>query len=175
MTPSQVWNNLCTYIFEVFPDCAIRKQYKPVEDLESLADEEKPVVWVGLANANIGSVIVNAQLVEDMYNFQLTLVWKLRNSDDFDELDDKLNKVQEFLTIFRHKAVDVGNSRLYFGLPSCDSPFDEDLLTSPGLFVSTCTVPITVYRDLNQQVTIVDNASNDSTDQSSIQETPTEG
>ena len=70
--------------------------------------------------------------------------------------------LQDFLTIFRYKQVDVGNSRLYFGLPTCDSPFDEDLLTSPGIFVATVTVPLTVYRDLKQIVEVT-NGDSDTT------------
>ena len=168
MTPSQVWDSLCSYVYQLFPDCIVKKQYRPIEDLENIAEAARPTVWVGLSNVNIGSVTTNATVVEDVYNFQLLLAWKLRNSEDQNELDNKLNSLQDFLTIFRYKQVDVGNSRLYFGLPTCDSPFDEDLLISPGLFVATCTVPITVYRDLNKIVTV----TNGNTDPASSEETP---
>ena len=167
MTPSQVWDSLCSYVYQLFPNCIVKKQYKPIEDLEKLTEVARPMVWVGMSSVNIGSVTTNATVVEDVYNFQLLLAWKLRNSGDQNELDSKLNNLQEFLTIFRYKQVDVGNSRLYFGLPTCDSPFDEDLLISPGIFVATVTVPLTVYRDLNQIVEIL----NDNTDSASDEET----
>lgn len=162
MTPSQVWDSVCSYVYQLFPDCLVKKQYRPIEDLENLAEATRPTVWVGLSNVSIGSITTNATVVEDNYNFQLLLAWKLRNPDNQNELDNKLNSLQQFLTIFRHKYCDVGNSRLYLGLPSCDSPFDEDLLTSPGVFVASCTVPVTVYRDLNQIVE-VDNGNSDPT------------
>ena len=167
MTPSQVWDSLCSYVYQLFPNCIVKKQYKPIEDLEKLTEVARPMVWVGMSSVNIGSVTTNATIVEDVYNFQLLLAWKLRNSEDQNELDSKLNNLQEFLTIFRYKQVDVGNSRLYFGLPTCDSPFDEDLLISPGLFVATVTVPLTVYRDLNQIVEV----TNGNTDSASDEET----
>lgn len=168
MTPSQVWDSLCSYVYQLFPDCIVKKQYKPIEDLEKLTEVARPMVWVGMSNVNIGSVTTNATIVEDVYNFQLLLAWKLRNSEDQAELDSKLNNVQDFLTIFRYRQVDVGNSRLYFGLPTCDSPYDEDLLISPGIFVATCTVPITVYRDLNKTITV----DNGNTDPASSEEAP---
>lgn len=168
MTPSQVWDSVCSYVFQLFPDCLVKKQYRPIEDLENLAEATRPTVWVGLSNVSIGSITTNATVVEDNYNFQLLLAWKLRDTNNQNELDNKLNSLQQFLTIFRHKYCDVGNSRLYFGLPTCDSPFDEDLLISPGVFVASCTVPVTVYRDLNQIVEV----GNGSTDTTSSEETP---
>lgn len=167
MTPSQVWDSFCSYVYKLFPNCIVKKQYRPIEDLEKLTEVARPMVWVGMSSVNIGSITTNATVVEDDYNFQLLLAWKLRNPDDQNELDNKLNNLQEFLTIFRHRYADVGNSRLYFGLPSCDSPFDEDLLISPGIYVATVTVPLTVYRDLNQTVKI----NNGDQDTASTEET----
>ena len=146
MTPTQVWDSLCSYIFQLFPDCIIRKQYRPIEDLEQIVETERPIVWVALSSVNIASVDVNAGFVEDSYTFRIILAWKLRNSDDQSELDSRLNTVQQFLTLFRHKGVDVDGSRLYFGLPSCDSPFDDDFLVFPwhlciNLFYSSKRIP----------------------------------
>ena len=172
MTPTQVWDSLCSYIFQLFPDCIVRKQYRPIEDIENLAETNRPMVWVGLSSCNISSVDVNAGFVEDSYTFRIILAWKLRNSDDPSELDNRLNTVQQFLTLFRHKGVDVDGSRLYFGLPSCDSPFDEDLLTSPGIFVSTCSIPLSVYRNLIETIPSVPNSDDSSNpDISSDEET----
>lgn len=148
MTYTQVWNVLCSYVCQLFPEFQIRKQYAPIEDFEELANTDRPICWIGLSSTNISSVNTNADLVEDAYTFRFILAWKLRNNQDQTEFDSKLNAVQRFLTVFRHKGVDVDGSRLYFGLPNCDSPFDEDFITSPGLFVSTCSVPVSVYRNL---------------------------
>lgn len=169
MTPVQTWDALCSYIFQLYPDCIVKRQYKPIEDLEKLAQSTRPTLWVGLSNVSIGSVTTNATIVEDVYNFQITMAWKLHSKEDQMELDERLNDVQSFLTIFRHKAIEAGNSRLYFGLPSCDSPYEEDLLLSPGIYLAVCTIPVTVYRDLNHKV-IVNNGSNDS-NESSAEET----
>lgn len=177
MTPTQTWDALISYIFQLFPGCDIRKQYAAIEDFEELAQTDRPTFWVALATASIASVDVNAQLVEDAYTFRFILAWKLRNNQNAPELDDRLNTVQQFLTIFRHKGIDVDGSRLYFGLPSCESPFDEELIKSPGVFVSTITVPISVYRDLKETVPPIPEQTNEpnNTDESSVQQAQTEG
>lgn len=175
MTPSQVWDSICSYVCQLFPDCIVKKQYRPIEDIEKLNGEARPTVWVGLSNVSIGSVTTDATVVEDAYNFQLLLAWKLKDSNDNNELDDKLNAVQDFLTIFRYKQVDVGNTRFYFGLPTCTTPFDEDLLISPGIFLSTCTIPLSLYRDLNNKVVVTDNGSTNESGSAEDTASDTEG
>lgn len=173
MTPTQVWSALCSYIFQLFPDCLVKKQYKPIEDFEELANANRPIVWVALTSTNIESVDVNAQVVEDSYAFRLILAWKLRDNNDQSELDNRLNSVQQFLTLFRHKGVNVDGTCLYFGLPSCDSPYDEEFLTSPGVFVSTCSVPVSVYRDLKEVVPLPPETNEIDSDNPSDEEAPT--
>ena len=63
---------------------------------------------------------------------------------------------------FRHKGIKVGGVTLFFGLPTCDSPYDEDFIVSPGMFVSTVSVPVSVYRNLDlQPVTIQDESQHE--------------
>ena len=157
MNYTQVWDALCQFVTQTFPELQVRKQYAPLDDIEELAQDDRPAVWVKLSSCNIASVNTQANYVEDSFTFQLILVWKLRGNINVPELDDKTNALQYFMSEFRHKGIKVGGVTLFFGLPTCDSPFDEDFIVSPGLFVSTVSVPVSVYRNLDlQPVTIQD-------------------
>lgn len=151
MTITEVWDDLCALVFHYYPEAQVQKQYAPIEDLEDVTATDRPIVWIGLANAAIESVNTNATIVEDSYSFRLIVAWKLRDSNSPEELDSRLHFIQDFMTQFRHKKMQIGKDLLYFGLPNCDSPYDEDLIISPGVFLSSVTVPVSTYRDVNPE------------------------
>ena len=160
MTLTEVWDDLCALVYHYYPDAEIHKQYTPLPDLEELADASRPFVWVGLASAAIESVNTNANIVGDSYTFRFIVAWKLRDCNNPAELDSKLGFIQEFLTQFRHKKMQIGKDLLYFGLPNCDSPYDEDLIISPGVFMSSVTVPVSTYRNLTSEPVTANNGEN---------------
>lgn len=151
MTITEVWDDLCALVYHYYPEAQVQKQYAPIEDLEDVTATDRPIVWVGLANAAIESVNTNATIVEDSYSFRLIVAWKLRGCNNVPELDMKMRFIQDFMTQFRHKKMQIGKDLLYFGLPTCDSPYDEDSIISPGVFLSSVTVPVSTYRDVNPE------------------------
>ena len=155
MNYTTVWDSLCAYISSQFPEIEVHQQYAAITDLEELTTDDRPAVWVSMTSANIASVNTQADYVEDSFTFRLILAWKLRGTVNIPELNDKTNALQIFMSQFRHKGIKAGNVTIFFGLPTCDSPYDEDAIISPGMYVSTISVPVSVYRNLDfEPVTI---------------------
>lgn len=150
MTPSQVWTSFCTLLAGFYPNCKVHRLYLPFEDFENIAYSERPEVFVQLSSASTTGINSNANIVEDEYQFRITYLWRMRNKNDMNELDKRLNAVQDYLTVFRQRFYDVSEDcRLYFGQPSCDTVYDEDILTGNEIFASTYLIPISVYRDVS--------------------------
>lgn len=149
MTPVQVWTSFCSLLQNLHPECTVKRVYKPTEEFEKLAESDKPEIWVQLSNYSIGAINTMATVIEDSYTFSLSLLWKLRSDGTTAELDSKLDSVQDYLTQLRQSYVDTNEFRMYFGIPSCDSVYNDEILVEKGVFLTNYSIPVTIYRDVN--------------------------
>lgn len=145
MTPTQTWIAVTELITKLYPGCIVKRVYAPTDDLENIAYNEQPNIWVTLNSMQIGPVNTMANYVEDSYEFRLTLIWKIKDSNTI-EMDKRLDTIQDIITQMRHCSVDVGNSSIFFGVPNIDEVYDDELLLSTGCYVATLILPVSVYR-----------------------------
>lgn len=149
MTPSQTWQAVVDILTETTPSAKAVRKYALDEDIEELHLEERPLIAVVLTGSTISSVTTDARTTEDTYTFALTIIWKLKAENNTVELDTRLDQAQYFMKSLRHRYFDVDGSRIFLGLPTCDTPYDIDMLRSPGVFLSTFTIPVTVYHNVD--------------------------
>lgn len=145
MTPTQTWVAITELITNLYPDCIVKRVYAPSDELENIAFNEQPNIWVTLNSIQIGPVNTMATYIEDSYEFRITLIWKVKDANMI-ELDRRLDMTQAMITQFRNCSVDVGDSSLFFKIPTIETVYDNDLLISTGCYVSTLILPVIVYR-----------------------------
>ena len=85
-----------------------------------------------------------ASYIEGSYNFRLTVIWKLKD-DNLIELDKRLDMLHDIMMRISHTQWNANESTLFFGNPSIESIYDDELITSTGCYVATLVIPVTVY------------------------------
>ena len=161
MLPSEVWTNAVDYIRQTLPQCEVRRQYAPTDEYEALATYDRPTLWVALEAIDSETVTSNAAVIGDSYTLSITILWRVRSNNSAEELDGKLNNLQDLLTPLRHCIAETPAGCLFFGIPSITTAYDMDLLTTKSIFAAEASVSVTSYRDRYAQMTVeADNANN---------------
>lgn len=144
MTPTQVWITLTELLKQLYPGCDVKRVYAPTEDLENIAYSEQPNIWVTLNSLDMDPVNTMASYIEGSYNFRLTVIWKLKD-DNLIELDKRLDMLHDIMMRISHSKWNANESTLFFGNPSIESIYDDELITNTGCYVATLVIPVTVY------------------------------
>ena len=162
MLPSEVWINAVEYIKQLLPQCEVRRQYAPTDELEQLATYERPVIWAALDAIDTDTVTTDADTIGQTYTLSLTCLWRVRDYNNPIELDNRLDALQAIMTSIRQKIIDTPAGRLYFGLPSVTTPYDTDYLQAKSIYAAELTVSVTNYIDRNAKMELINNAQDNS-------------
>lgn len=149
MTPTQTWLAVTELLTKLYPACIVKRMYSPVDDLENIAYSDQPNIWVTLNSLQLGAVNTMASYVEDSYEFRLTLIWKIKDSNMI-ELDKRLDMTQDIITRLSYTHVAVDNSEMFFKNPSIETVYDLDAFNSDDCYVSTVLLPVSVYRTIRK-------------------------
>ena len=162
MLPSEVWTNAVDYIRQTLPQCEVRRQYAPTDEYEALATYDRPTLWVALEAIDSETVTSNAAVIGDSYTLSITILWRVRSNNSAEELDGKLNNLQDLLTPLRHCIAETPAGCLFFGVPSITTAYDMDLLTTKSIFAAEASVSVTSYRDRYSKMELDDVTSQNS-------------
>lgn len=147
MLPSEVWANITEWLKEVLPQCEVRRQYAPTDDLTQLAEYERPTIWAALGGIECEDITTTANVLADTYTIGLTLLWKVRDVNNPAELDSKIDTLQQLTSRIRQRKIDTPAGRLYIGAPNITTVYDIDTLIAQSLLLSEVSLSVTNYSD----------------------------